>query len=348
MGWENASEVGRVVAISHVLLVTILAALRMHAWERLCTLFIGFGGAAYLSFPLLYEAHAPRLVLLPVVLLQSAASFWFWLFALIQGRESFRPNWRHWLLLAAKLALTLIWASDRRERLVPIAPDQEFVWRALVPAGLTVAFALAAVFAAGRSFDDELVEGRRRMRRLVILWGAAVIVAVIGIVLVFRGPVLGEIGAWLKIAIALGVSLNIYLRLVQTAERDAPESRQGRTVQGTPELKRLAERIEELFAVERYYETEGLTVRALASRLNEHDYKVRRAINGVLGYRNFNAFLNQHRVAAARLRLVDEPELPVLRLAMDLGYRSLAVFNKAFKEATGRTPTDYRRTEMAD
>lgn len=347
MSWENASEIGRIVAASHVLLVAGLFALRTRAWERACAIFLGLGGAAFLVFPLVYDPQNPRLLLLPIALLQSGASFWFWLFALFQMRESFRPDWRHWTMLAAKLLITVAWAAPRREIMLPVPPEQEWVWRALLPAALTAGFAAAAVAVAARRFEDDLLEKRRSMRRLMIFWGAGAIVILVGITLVLRGPVLEEIGHWLIAGMSLGACVSLHLWMTRNPLPEETSATE-REANHDPELKRLAGRVEELFRAEGFHRTEGLTVRELATRLEEREYKVRRAINGALGYRNFNAFLNQYRVAEARRRLLEEPELPVLRLAMDLGYRSLAVFNKAFKEATGRTPTGFRRAEKAD
>lgn len=347
MGWENAADIGRLIAASHVALVGGLLALRTRAWERVCAIFLGLGGAAFLIFPLVNHPQSPRVILLLVVLLQSGASFWLWLFALIQLRDGFRPDWRHWLLLAGKLVLTIAWAAPRRAIVLPIPPEQELIWRALLPAALTAGFSVAAVVTAARRFDDDLLENRRSLRRMVIFYGGAAIAMLVGITLVLRGPVLGAIGDWLSIGMSLGACTSLHFWMAQNALQ--PETRDAdRETIHSPELKRLAGRIETLFREEGYYRTEGSTVRELAGRLGEHEYKVRRAINGVLGYRNYNAFLNQARVVEAKRRLLEEPDLPVLRLAMDLGYRSLAVFNKAFKDATGRTPTGFRRAEKTD
>ena len=68
-------------------------------------------------------------------------------------------------------------------------------------------------------------------------------------------------------------------------------------------------------------------------------------INGSMGYRNFNQFLNHFRIQEASRRLVDRDtrRLPVLTIAIDVGYASLAPFNKAFKNIHGITPTEYRK-----
>jgi AraC-like DNA-binding protein len=99
---------------------------------------------------------------------------------------------------------------------------------------------------------------------------------------------------------------------------------------------------------ESYFRETGLTIRVLAEKLGYPEHQLRRLINGHLGYRNFSAFLNSYRIAAAKQHLAD-PErarTPVLTIALDLGYASLGPFNRAFKETTGTTPTEFRRQEL--
>jgi AraC-like DNA-binding protein len=91
-----------------------------------------------------------------------------------------------------------------------------------------------------------------------------------------------------------------------------------------------------------YYRQEKLTIAQLAKTLSMPEYIVRNLINEQLGFRNFNDFLNQWRVNDAKNQLVNEPEKPVMNIALDLGYRTLSSFNRAFKERTEQTPTQYR------
>jgi len=72
---------------------------------------------------------------------------------------------------------------------------------------------------------------------------------------------------------------------------------------------------------------------------------LRRLINQRLGYRNFNVFLNEHRIAEAKAALADprQAEVPVITIAMDAGFQSLGPFNRAFKATTGVTPSEYRK-----
>jgi len=96
---------------------------------------------------------------------------------------------------------------------------------------------------------------------------------------------------------------------------------------------------------ERIYRHDNVTIGTLATKLGIPEYKLRRLINQRLGYRNFNVFLNEHRIAEAKAALADpsQAEVPVITIAMDAGFQSLGPFNRAFKSETGLTPTEFRR-----
>ncbi|WP_262689965.1 AraC family transcriptional regulator [Kordiimonas aestuarii] len=115
-----------------------------------------------------------------------------------------------------------------------------------------------------------------------------------------------------------------------------------------PEDRHDVKALEGLIAREAYLEP-GLTITALAEQLQMPEHRLRRLINQHLGFRNFSDFLNHYRVTAAQARLADANtrHVPVLTIAMDLGYGSLGPFNRAFKERTGLTPSEYRRQVLA-
>ena len=73
-------------------------------------------------------------------------------------------------------------------------------------------------------------------------------------------------------------------------------------------------------------------------------YLLRQVINQQLGYRNFNAFLNHFRLKLAAEKLKSEPREKVLAIALEVGFASLAPFNRAFKEQFGMTPSEYRQS----
>ena len=73
-------------------------------------------------------------------------------------------------------------------------------------------------------------------------------------------------------------------------------------------------------------------------------------INGALGQRNFNSYLNQFRIQAACEQLADPARrrLPVLSIALDVGFASIGPFNRAFKVQLGMTPSEYRRQKLGE
>lgn len=91
-----------------------------------------------------------------------------------------------------------------------------------------------------------------------------------------------------------------------------------------------------------------MTIRELAELMNEQEYRLRRMINGQLGFRNFNDFLNQYRINDACEILSDAAQArkTILEIAYDLGYQSIGPFNKAFKDLKGLTPTAYRKSQV--
>ena len=94
---------------------------------------------------------------------------------------------------------------------------------------------------------------------------------------------------------------------------------------------------------------EGLTIGQLASELGTAEHRLRHLINSSLGYRNFAEFLNSRRIAAAKATLADPAaaDVAISTLAFRLGYATLGPFNRAFKEATGVTPSAWRARALA-
>jgi AraC-like DNA-binding protein len=206
--------------------------------------------------------------------------------------------------------------------------------------------------------DDDLVEQRRAFRLWLPLLVAAQTGGILGWELVTgRGSAMGGdprvqlINALLILAVTL-VAGKALLRtepelLVRAEipadaapEADAPTT--GSLL--SPSEVVLKEKLEAAMA-EGVYRTPGLSIAGLAERLGTPEHRLRALINQRMGHRNFSAYLNRYRIAEAKALLADRDkvDLPVLTIAMDLGYNSLPPFNRAFRTETGTTPSDYRR-----
>ena len=112
----------------------------------------------------------------------------------------------------------------------------------------------------------------------------------------------------------------------------------------------LLAKLEALMGEGEAWRREGLTIGALAAEIGAPEHRLRRLINDHLGFRNFAAFVNARRIDAAKAQLADPAKArePVSAIAFDLGFGSLGPFNRAFKEATGQTPTEWRRQSLAE
>ncbi|NAS13704.1 helix-turn-helix domain-containing protein [Poritiphilus flavus] len=75
-----------------------------------------------------------------------------------------------------------------------------------------------------------------------------------------------------------------------------------------------------------------------ATGLTSH--RISEIINGSFG-KNFNDWLNDHRVTEAKLHLTNS-KLSIKEICYEVGFNSKSVFNKAFKKRTGLTPSEYR------
>jgi AraC-like DNA-binding protein len=110
----------------------------------------------------------------------------------------------------------------------------------------------------------------------------------------------------------------------------------------------LLEALRELMEEQKLHRHDGLTIAVLAARLAIPEYRLRRLINRRLGHRNFSSFVNGYRLAEARAALADpvQENVPILTIALDTGFQSLAPFNRAFKMTAGMTPREYRRQHL--
>jgi AraC-like DNA-binding protein len=216
-------------------------------------------------------------------------------------------------------------------------------------------FALAAhaLWVAYQGRADDLSEERRAFRLPFVI-----AVGVFSLILVAAEIALGGAipPAPVRIVhvaaiVALALASALQLVALRSDELLAPSS----PAKPTPALPREDDvdagelgRLNALMEREQAWRQEGLTIGKLAERLGLPEYRLRRLINKGLGHRNFAAYLNGYRIEAAKAALSDPAKrrLPVLTIALDLGFGSIGPFNRAFKDATGATPTEFRRAQL--
>lgn len=107
----------------------------------------------------------------------------------------------------------------------------------------------------------------------------------------------------------------------------------------------LSQRIRELIDVQKLYQEPTCSRATLARELNVPEGTLSRVINAQFG-KSVPQLLNECRVADAR-RLLSETDAAVKIIAEEVGFSSLASFNRVFKEITGESPTAYRSTKKS-
>jgi len=204
-----------------------------------------------------------------------------------------------------------------------------------------------------RYWRNDLVETRRKARlAFLLIVGSAVGVATVSLNFglyheYIRGIITGL--AAFSTLICLVTAREGIMDLVGI---DLPsgqeEPQQNPDLKTNPPEPLSAQQLKDAKALDRtmgagFYRTEKLTLKKLSAATKIPEYRLRMVINQVLGYRNFNDYINQRRVADAAERLRNEPETPVLNISLDVGYRTLSSFNRAFRDIQNTTPTEFRQ-----
>jgi AraC-like DNA-binding protein len=276
-------------------------------------------------------------LILPLTVLCVANPLWFWLLGEALFADDLRIELR-WFVPALLIIAAGLWHEMA-------APETEARWAGAVFQLGALGAVAATVWSVVDGKHADLIERRRRWRTW-FMFGVGSYGASALLLLVLFGGQLPPMLARANVAFILGCSLALSLWLV--ARSGAPDAAAPGDAQAAaaraPRLvdAALVERVRHAMQVECLYRREDLTVAELARAIGSQEYLVRRAINGSLGYRNFNDFLHALRLGEAVPRLLSQRELPILTIALDVGYGSIGPFNRAFRARFGMTPSDYR------
>jgi AraC-like DNA-binding protein len=298
----------------------------------------------------------------------NAVLFWVFVQALFDDAFAWRPL--HLLAWGGVFGLSVLNCVLGPSSTLALAPLSRGLQRA-VP----LVFALLAARAAAAHWRADLVEGRRRLRRFIVVAGSGYTLLMLGVRLGSPQGRLSALAASADVALLLAMIAVVASRLLRLTTTELFPAAAGPVVlaldpaaAGTPAAsaaddgaaaplpppdeaeQRLAGALQRLMADEHAYRSEDLSLASLAARLATPEYRLRRLINQRLGHRNFNVFVNGFRLAEACAALADpaKADRPVLSIALDAGFQSIGPFNRAFKVHTGRTPTEFRREHRAD
>ena len=309
-----------------------------------------------------------------IAALSAGSMFVFWLFTRsLFDDDAFRLRLRHALVWAG-LAAVGVYACEAQQASGGSPWLRASGWLLGIS---PVAWAMLAIGQSLADWRNDLIEGRRRLRTLVVattaLYTLAQLLAALvsglamkavvesttnaagtAILSLFfgwqllragHGSLLASAVEGKHVAVPRKETGTVFAGFVDDDGRAPPEpAARFSAEEAAPDPQHVAA-LEALMSIERVYRESNLTVGALAERMAMPEYRLRRLINQGLGHRNFSSFLNTYRLADARRWLADlaQVETPILTIAMDAGFQSLGPFNRAFKADTGVTPSEFRR-----
>ncbi len=341
--WDAALRGGAIA------LFALLSFLFVRDWRTSLTARLGavtcLGGVAYVAL-IAIDSVGPRVAWrLPFHLMSLATPALFWLFALSWFDDDFRL--RPWHVVTVLFVVAVGFTANY----LNFATRNPILFIAVGWRTISTALVVAAIVTALRGWKADLVESRRRARLALSLAIGAVILWIVAAELPLSDwpPPVG----WRVVNAASLFLLAAVLAATMLGWRDrallsAPAKPSNDTPRAEADDAPLLARLDTDMRHERLYRQDGLTITAVAARLGVPEYRLRRAINQGLGARNFNAYLNSFRLQEAEDALADpeQREVPILTIAMDAGFGSLAPFNRAFRDRHGCTPTEYRATKL--
>lgn len=98
---------------------------------------------------------------------------------------------------------------------------------------------------------------------------------------------------------------------------------------------------------EKPYLDPNISLHGLSKNLMIPDHYMSQIINTKLKL-NFYDFINNYRIEEAK-RIFTNPKqnhLTVLEVAIEVGFNSKSAFNRAFKKATQKTPSEFKKNHL--
>ncbi|PCI81207.1 MAG: hypothetical protein COB20_02275 [SAR86 cluster bacterium] len=240
--------------------------------------------------------------------------------------------------------------------------DVSFVVVQIIPQLIMLVFAAHTLYLAYQGYSADLLEQRRRLRLTFILLMGILLVVIVGsdfinlfsrFILEPNQNLIPDVPNYLVSLYILVMTFLFCQRIFKLSEEatsliSTAGSAKDRTTKNSNTQTNvdpaLLEKIKQRMEGGKLYARTGLTIANLAESLSIQEYRLRRIINQELKFRNFNQFLNNYRIEDACTRL-RETSTPISTIALDIGYASLSVFNKAFKERYRVTPSEFRSSE---
>lgn len=110
----------------------------------------------------------------------------------------------------------------------------------------------------------------------------------------------------------------------------------------------LKEQLLTLMKTEQLYLDNEINLAKLSKKLDTSTHQLSATLNTAIG-QNFSNFINNYRIEAAKLILIDpkKQHYTMLQVAFEAGFNSKTVFNTCFKRSTTASPTAYKKSHFS-
>ncbi len=335
---QQLNEIFQIASVTLLVLTCLLFARNlqgMHLWA-------GIGFTLSIIAYLIVETEFAQHSLLHVIIMTGAICIpvLFWLLS----KTIFDDNFKSTLVIAVWFLVQLI--PHVHHYFCDLFPNQIESLLNVISEVVSIGFVLASLYVALKTKQGDLIESRLRFRNIFIIITAVLI----GLTLIVEATAFAQQS---KIPLQILQRMSI-LALTGYFLFSNFDFRSGFFFRESPKPKAsvsvdtvLEDKLMNLLTEQRIYRKEGLTIKELAELMEVQEHRLRRLINGQLGFKNFNDFLNQSRVNEACEILTDasQNQKTILEIAYALGYQSIGPFNKAFKEQKNTTPTAFRKSQ---
>ncbi len=321
--------------------------------------------AVYLFFVILLSNNSGKIKILSVLLVLGFSSYALSLNALT-GAFQFGTiaTFLCYVLpsIIQSITLAMIWLVIEDRPLIPswlytlLAADVLFetfvISTALFHAPLTFLFFISSakqlllvgisIYIILRGRKNDLIEMRLKVRIYILITLILFVIPILVTAFTNGKPLNPDI------ALLLSIQLFLLCLLVNIAllKFNPKANLQGDVIKDIVKLEHqdpALTKILDTMKQGKLYEDHELRIANFAAMVNISEVQLRKKINHGLGFRNFNQFVNTFRIEDAKSRLIENPDLPILTIAMDVGFKSISSFNTGFRAQTGLSPTDYRQ-----
>jgi AraC-like DNA-binding protein len=132
-----------------------------------------------------------------------------------------------------------------------------------------------------------------------------------------------------------------YPSFLKSISKDIREKKYEKSLLLNVDILGLEDEIQNLLRKEVYKEVD-LNLKKMAEMLSIHTHQLSQYLNEHHAM-NFNSFINEKRIQAAKILLLQKEDEPIINVAFEVGFNSISSFHEAFKRFAGMAPGDYRK-----